>query len=144
MKRVLGVLFITIVSMTMLAASGIRSRNANRHFLGLWEGVDVNDGSKRSISITDRDRDGIFEVAARDTYWTLCQGDRGLEAAMGSIRYDGVLETEGLVTCWDESGGIETQVKVTQEYQYSRRANTLYATAVGTGLIPITLHRVSE
>jgi len=144
MRRVLSVLCIMAVSAAMLAASGSRDRRANRHFLGLWEGVDVNDGSKRSISVTDHDGDGILEVAARDTYWTLCQGDRGLEDAVGSVRYDGVLETEGLVTCWDESGDIETQVKVTQEYQYSRRANTLYATAVGTGLIPITLHRVSE
>jgi hypothetical protein len=139
MKRVLEVLFITFVSVVMLAASGREGRSANRHFLGLWEGVDVNDGSKRTISITDRDRDGIFEVAARDTYWTLCDGDRGIELSTGSVRYDGVLATDGLVTCFDDS----IEVPVMQTYEYSKREDTLFATPHGTDLLPITLHRVS-
>jgi hypothetical protein len=140
MKRVSSVVFITFVSLTMLAASGIGGRNANRYFLGFWEGVHVNDGSKRSISITDHDEDGILEVASRDTYWTLCQGDRGIELATGGLRYDGVLETDGLVTCFEDL----SEVPVMQTYEFSRRDGTLFATPHGTDLMPITLHRVSE
>ena len=108
--------------------------------LGLWEGVDINDGSKRTISITDRDGDGTFEVASRDTFWTLCDGDRGLELAAGDVRADGVLETAGLVTCFNGVPGVPVQ----QTYEFSRRDDTLLATPHGTTLRAITLHRVSN
>ena len=144
MKRALGVLFIAVVSMTMLAASGMGGRNSTRDFLGLWEGVDVNDGSKRSISITDHDGDGVVKVAARDTYWTLCQGDRGLETAMGRVDRDGMLKTDGTVVCFDAFGNVESEADVKQVYKLSRRERTLVAAAITTTLIPITLHLVSE
>lgn len=121
------------------AARAADSRSLERNFLGLWEGVDVNDGSKRTISITDHEGDGVFEVASRDTFWTLCDGDRGLEIASGAVDDDGVLVTEGIVTCFDDP----VQLPIRQTYEYSRRSDTLVATPVGTGLIPITLHRMS-
>ena len=139
MKRIVAVLFIAVVSATMLGASGKHQRS-NRQFLGLWEGVDVNDGSKRTISITDHDDDGVVEVAARDTYWTLCEGDRAIELATGGVRHDGVLATNGIVTCFDT---LE-EVRVMQTYELSRRNDTLFATPHGTPLLPITLHRVSR
>jgi len=122
------------------AATAADPRSLERNFLGLWEGVDVNDGSKRTISITDHESDGFFEVASRDTFWTLCNGDRGLEVASGVVDDEGILVTEGVVTCF----GDPAQLPVQQTYEYSRRTDTLVATAVGTGLIPITLHRVSD
>jgi len=139
MKRILGALFITMVSAALLGAGG-RYQRSNRQFLGLWEGVDVNDGSKRTISITDHDEDGVIEVAARDTYWTLCDGDRGIELATGGVRHDGVLATNGVVTCFETLD----EVRVMQTYELSRQKDTLFATPHGTSLIPITLHRVSE
>ena len=111
----------------------------SRHFLGLWEGVDVNDGSRRTVSITDQNRDGVLEVASRDTFWTLCDGDRGLELATGDVGYDGVLTTSGTVTCFEDGSELE----VMQTYELSRRERTLFATPLGTGLMPVTLHRVS-
>ncbi len=133
-----------ILSAVLVLAAGSAGAQgpsaANRHFLGLWEGVDVNDGSKRTISITDLDADGVFEVTSRDTFWTLCNGDRGLEAATGSVRRDGVLETEGLVTCYDAMPPLP----IRQTYQFSRREDTLLATPLGTTLVPIVLHRVSS
>ena len=69
---------------------------------------------------------------SRDSFWTLCEGDRGLEQATGGVRSDGVLETEGLVTCF--TNGIV--VPVNQTYEYSRREDTLFATPGGTPLMP--------
>jgi hypothetical protein len=141
MKRLLsGVLLIGLIGIGTLGAGGEDRGSKNRHFLGLWEGVDVNDGSKRTVSITDRDGDGTFEVASRDTYWTLCSGDRGLELATGRVRHDGVLATDGQVTCFE----VVSQLAVQQTYEFSKREGTLYATPLGTGLAPLTLHRVSE
>ncbi|HSF14120.1 MAG TPA: hypothetical protein VLK65_01050 [Vicinamibacteria bacterium] len=139
MKRALSVLSIATVSVVLLAAGGT-NKKSNRPFLGLWEGVDVNDGSKRTISITDHDRDSVVEVAARDTYWTLCDGDRGIELAKGGVRHDGVLATDGLVTCFETA----VEISVLQTYELSQRDDTLFATPHGTSLIPITLHRVSK
>ena len=140
MNLVLKTAFLAAVSLALLAATADGGRKAPRRFLGLWEGVDVNDGSRRTISITDRNRDGVLEVAARDTFWTLCDGDRGLELATGGVRNDGVLATQGVVTCFEDG----TEIDVMQTYELSRRDRTLLATAVGTGLLPATLHRVSE
>lgn len=136
-------LTIALAAVALLSTTSTRveeRHNHNRDFLGLWQGVDLNDGSLRSISITDRERDGILEVAARDTYWTLCLGDRGIEIASGRVQHDGVLITDGLVMCFETGDEIPVQ----QTYEYSRREETLFATAVGTGLIPVSLHRVSE
>ena len=141
MKSVGIILFAAAAVVLSVSAGSLdRAPAANRHFLGLWEGVDVNDGSKRTVSITDHDDDGIFEVDSRDSFWTLCEGDRGLERATGGVRPDGVLETDGLVTCF--SNGIT--VPVDQTYEYSRREDTLFATPGGTPLMPVTLHRVSD
>ena len=139
MKSTLATLLVAPLAILTLGAGGARGKSPGG-FRGLWEGVDVNDGSKRTISITDRDRDGLLEVASRDSYWTLCDGDRGLEYATGRVGRDGVLTTEGEVTCFDD----RLPLPIEQTYELSRRDDTLFATPVGTGLVPITLHRVSH
>ncbi|HSC26890.1 MAG TPA: hypothetical protein VLD67_06425 [Vicinamibacterales bacterium] len=139
MTRFAGILLVSTALVVTSAAGGVDNQSANRHFLGLWEGVDVNDGSRRTVSITDRNGDGILEVASHDSYWTLCDGDRGIELATGSVRRDGVLETDGLVTCFENA----QEVPVRQTYEFSRQADTLFATPHGTPLTPIHLHRVS-
>lgn len=67
--------------------------------VGLWQGIDTVDGSIRTISITGPDEEGVFEVLANDTFWTLCEGSRGLQRAHGPIDDDGVLRTEGSLEC---------------------------------------------
>ncbi|MEJ2085351.1 MAG: hypothetical protein P8Y44_06700 [Acidobacteriota bacterium] len=140
MNRLLIAVAMVTAFINPWAATGADPRSLEHNFLGLWEGVDVNDGSKRTISITDHENDGVFEVASRDTFWTLCNGDRGLEIASGVVDDEGILVTEGVVNCFDDP----TQLPIQQTYEYSRRSDTLVATPLGTGLIPITLHRVSD
>ncbi|MDX1440536.1 MAG: hypothetical protein R3284_11610 [Rubricoccaceae bacterium] len=137
-----SLLLIILTAFITTLGAGTANAQANRRFLGLWEGVDINDGSKRTISITDLDGDGTFEVMARDSFWTLCNGDRGLESATGRVGRDGVLETHGLVTCFD---GAPPQ-RVQQTYEFVRREDTLLATPHGTmpTLRSIVLHRVSS
>jgi hypothetical protein len=129
---------ILVAAVVTLGAGPSQTQSSNRHFLGLWGGVDINDGSQRTVSITDRDGDGVLEAASRDTYWTLCDGDRGLELATGVVGADNVLTTTGLVTCFNGAPGVAVQ----QTYEFSRREDTLFATPHGTTLLPITLHRM--
>lgn len=131
---------ILATAVVTMGPGSAHTQPSSRHLLGLWEGVDINDGSKRSVSITDLEGDGVFEVASRDTYWTLCDGDRGLELATGAVRADGVLETAGVVTCFDGRAGVPVQ----QTYEFSRRDDTLFATPTDTALQPIVLHRITS
>jgi hypothetical protein len=137
--KIVKIVSLAVVAVALIGATSSGKRNMSRHFLGLWEGVDVNDGSLRTVSITDQNRDGVLEVASRDTFWTLCDGDRGLELASGDVGYDGVLTTSGTITCFEAGSELE----VMQTYEISRRERTLFATPLGTGLMPVTLHRVS-
>ena len=43
-----------------------------RFFIGLWEGIDIEDGSALLLSISDTDGDGILEVRATDTFFSNC------------------------------------------------------------------------
>lgn len=134
--------FVPAVLVAVVVAAGaapLQTQSSNRNFLGLWEGVDINDGSLRTVSITDADGDGMLEAASRDTYWTLCDDDQGLELAAGVVGADGVLTTNGLVTCFNGAPGVAVQ----QTYEFSRREDTLFATPHGTTLLPVTLHRVA-
>ena len=52
-----------------------------RGFIGLWEGIDPGDGSTVQVSINDFNGDGVFEIVAREGYFTVC--------------YDGLANTQG-------------------------------------------------
>jgi len=114
---------------------------ADKDFAGLWEAVDRNDGALRTFSIADRDGDGVFEVAIRDTYWTLCAGDRGLHRGTGVVAPDGAsMLVTGPLTCFESGQEVEVQVLL----EYSRSTDTLLETPLGTPLVSNTLHRVTR
>jgi len=59
-------------------------------FVGLWEGVDPNDGGHQILSITDNG-DGTLKLLLRDTTYTLCPTDEGISKGTGIIQPDGIL-----------------------------------------------------
>lgn len=67
--------------------------------IGLWQGVDSVDGSLRTMAIADQDGDGVLEVLANDTFWSVCEGPHGLETVTGVVGDDGVLRTKGKIVC---------------------------------------------
>ena len=62
-------------------------------FVGLWEGVDSNDGGHQILSITDNE-DGTLKLLLRDTTYTLCPTDEGVSEGTGIIQPDGTLNSE--------------------------------------------------
>jgi hypothetical protein len=112
----------------------------NRDFTGLWKAVDRNDGAERTFCITDEDGDGEYDVAIRDTYWTLCAGDRGVHRATGRVDADGALVVTGPLVCFDTGAELEVTVRL----EHSKRTDTMRETALGTTLVSNTLHRVSR
>ena len=78
---------------------------------GLWQGIDAADGSLRTLSISGPDRDGLYEVNAYDTYWSICDGDRAVSTATGKISAK-VLRTSGILRCADgRETAIETEFR---------------------------------
>ena len=109
-------LLATAVMLTSLLAPGSMSSAGGdgplvgpRVFVGLWEGIDLTDGSIQRVSITCADDSGdgqrsatsgssgrdegatICDVRLTDTFFTDCDG------AMGSAQGDGVIEDGILV-----------------------------------------------
>ncbi len=69
-------------------------------FVGLWEGVDPEDGALNIISITNNG-DGTFKVLLYATYFTICNSDRGLAQGTGNVPAEGALKVDEFkVTCF--------------------------------------------
>ncbi len=98
-----------LVACLLEAAAGY-AQDLGEDFVGLWQGVDNVDGSLRTISITDLDGDGILEVRAHDTFWSLCSGDQGNGYTTGRLDDDGVLRTAGSIQC---QSGVEVSLENT-------------------------------
>ena len=138
MKRFLLITLVLlsgIFLVSLVSADG----GSNPNFVGLWEGVDPNDGSRRTVSITDNDRDGVYDVQQYDTFWSLCGDDSGVVS--GSATLDGdILHFEGSLTC--RSGATIPSFGV--DYELVRFSNTLVEIPVGVPLAPATLHQTSK
>ena len=77
--KLIGVM---ILGALVLFSNAVASNNSSSDaFLGLWEGIDPEDGSTVQISINDFNKDGVLEIVAREGYFTVC--------------YDGIANTQG-------------------------------------------------
>ena len=104
----LKIIYLILIFSTSVANSfGAAAQEKRQTFAGLWQGVDVVDGSLRTLSISGPDRDGLYEVNAYDTYWTLCRDGRAVSNGSGKVTAEG-LRTRGVVRCTD---GRETAIE---------------------------------
>jgi hypothetical protein len=105
-----GILFIGLAP---TVASGQPMHDKARgggFFIGFWEGIDVVDGSTVQYSISDTDRDGIFDIVYRESSFYTCvssdntQG-RGIIVGTGKVSEPGTLEVEDAQrTCINDDG----------------------------------------
>lgn len=107
-------------------------------FAGLWEGVDIVDGSLRTVAIADLDGDGIWDVHAHDTFWTLCAGPQGIAAMTGTIEADGVLRVKGIVRCPD---GKEIDGEATYTPQGDLADGAIVEHLVGTDFVTLMFRK---
>ena len=76
---------LSVVLLASIVSADEGSKGRNAYFVGLWEGVDPNDGSRRTVSISDNDRDGVYELIQYDTFWTLCGDDRAVATGTATV-----------------------------------------------------------
>ena len=99
------VLTLSIVFTSLVSAYALEGKT---YFIGLWQGVDPLDGSENLISIT-LNKDGTFNIIGSESYWTFCDGGRGIVKGTGHLIYQGtldhlgILEADETLTCF--SGG---------------------------------------
>lgn len=144
MKR----LFSAVVVVVLMAALHITctplegsDQEESRFFIGLWEGVDPLDGSSVQISISDIDRNGVIDVIWYETFFGLCDSERGVVTGAGTVGDDGILRTNEELTCLTtgetfNGEGVYEAVKKDEILVNSSPTNP--------ALPPIILHQVSS
>lgn len=114
------------------------AQDSDASFAGLWEGVDIVDGSLRTVAIADLDGDGVWDVHAHDTYWTLCEGPQGVAVMTGTIEADGVLRVKGTVRCPD---GKEIEGESTYAPQGDLADGMIVEHLVGTDFVTLMFRK---
>ena len=80
MKRCLKVVVVvSVVAALPILLTQVTSAKylGNPSFLGVWESVDPEDGSGQTMLISGGEN-GVFSLYVRETYWTACDGRRGI------------------------------------------------------------------
>ena len=104
-KRV-SIVLIVLVVVSALAVQDFAGASGNgrsgKVFRGLWEGIDPVDGSSQKILISGG-ADGVFSLVWRESYWTICDGRRGVLNGAGELDPDDrkTLAVQMTVTCFD-------------------------------------------
>ena len=118
------------------SADGPRSRAAD--FIGLWAGVDLDDGSFTQRAITCEE-DGTCQVLGSDQFFSFCPDSegRGLLEGTGTIEQGVLSLPEFTLTCADG-----TSVGFPTIFSLDRRNGTLIEDTDGPPAA-ITFHRLS-
>lgn len=70
-------------------------------FVGLWEAVSPDDGAHLILSITQND-DSTFKLLLYSTFWTTCNGGRGLVQGTGKVSAEQSLTSDDFtLTCFE-------------------------------------------
>jgi hypothetical protein len=93
----------TIVVYFIILASTVQAGGLlqKHYFLGLWQGIDAVDGSEAQRSIT-LNRDGTFNIIGYETYFSGCNGGRGLVTATGVLENGVIISEDFRLTCFDK------------------------------------------
>lgn len=101
MKNILLKVLMLIVLVASIAGR-VQAKGVS-DFVGLWEAIDPEDGSHQVLSITNND-DGTVKLLIYDTYFSSCNGGRGLVQVTGKVSAEQSLTVdEFVVTCFTTS-----------------------------------------
>ena len=140
--------FVTVVVVGLMAAlhttctsTNSADEEENRFFIGLWEGIDPVDGSNVRVSISNIDRDGVFEIVWSETFFTLCDGEPGVVTGTGTVGEDGILRGNEVLTCLTTGETLNSE----GVYEPVKKDEILVnISPTNPELPPIILHQVSS
>jgi hypothetical protein len=133
----------------VLTKGVVANNNDNRKgsdqqaFVGLWEAVDIFDGSTQLLSITCSHRDSC-DVRLNDTAFTLsCENEIGVGRGEGSI-HGHVLSVDLTLCCLNSQGVCEVEGTQFNEFVLDRRNGTLTNLNDDPVPAPNVFHEISK
>ncbi|MDZ4876902.1 MAG: hypothetical protein CLLPBCKN_006337 [Chroococcidiopsis cubana SAG 39.79] len=142
MKLYRVIAIVTLVIMVIMGFNGQSVLADNKRaipIVGLWEGIDFDDGATHLRSIR-RNEDGTFSLAGNATYFMLCGGtDRGLINGTGVFEKE-VLKTKLSLTCFNDGQIIEG---LESNYELDSKNGTLTELRQFGVRPPIIFHLIS-
>jgi hypothetical protein len=152
--RCMATVFAGVVAMAALSAQAAepnsRGRSDRQAFLGLWEGIDLLDGSTVHFSITDIERDGDLEMVLTESFFTFCarlgenysQG-RGIITGQGRV-VNSVLKANTRFTCINDEGVPGKPEVGPFDYPLKDGGRILVVPGVDAETPDVLLHRVAR
>ena len=134
---------LSLIAVLQLACTDSNSEDneADRFFLGLWEGNDPLDGSTVLVSFTNLDKDDTIELDWTESLFTICEGANGLVTGIGTVGEDGILLTDEMFTCFNNEETFEG----TGSYEPVKEDGIIIVTSPANPELPaIVLHKVSN
>ena len=134
---------LSLIAVLQLACTDSNSEDneADRFFLGLWEGIDPLDGSTVLASFTNLDKDDTIELAWTESFFTLCEGANGYITGTGTVGEDGILRVDEMFTCFN----TEETIEGIGSYEPVKEDGIIIVTFPNSPELPaIVLHKVSN
>ena len=132
-----------IIVFFVILASTVHAGELSKklYFVGLWEGIDDNDGSESQRSIT-LNSDGTFKIIGQEPFVIGCEG-RGMVTGTGVLEDNIIIVNDFLVTCFnDPPSGPYPDIA---RYIPNRLNGTLIEDFPNSSeFLPINLHRISR
>jgi hypothetical protein len=130
------VIFLVILASTVHAGELYKKL----YFVGLWEGIDDNDGSEAQRSIT-LNSDGTFKIIGQETNIIGCNG-RGMLTGTGVLEDGIIIVNEYKITCHDDPPSGPFYFIAT--YKPNKLNGTLIEDCPGSDFLPMNLHKISK
>ena len=141
MKRLIAISL--VVFSLILVSTAQADVLFKRYFVGLWEGIDPNDGSESQRSIT-LNTDGTFNITGQEPYTFGCKGERGFVKATGQLVNGVIISEDFKLFCFNgelSNGSKELRV----EYKPNPLNGTLRESYPDIDdFIPGTFHKISK
>ena len=150
MKRFFGTVVVVGV-MALLLASVAHADSNGKRFIGLWQGIDEEDGSEILVLIKD-DGNGAFELLWRETFFTVCVNETAFDGGRGVIKgtaaldpgNQDILRTDLDIFCFDGATSELIRANVTlNSFELIDKIRLLVTNAEGN-FPPFILERINK
>ena len=133
---------ISIVVFSIILASTVQAGGLfpKLYFVGLWQGVDINDGSEAQRSIT-LNSDGTFNIIGQEPYTSGCEGERGMVTATGVLEGGVIITDNFMLICFNDNGPFGPGEAT---YTPDKLNGTLIEGFPDSIFSPMSLHKISN
>ena len=111
------------------------------YFIGLWEGIDGNDGSEAQRSIT-LNNDGTFSIIGQEPITSGCLGERGYVTGTGVLQDGVIVSYDFALFCYNGEGPFVNMYATYTADKLNRTLIEDFPNAVQ--FEPMIMHKISN